>query len=173
MSVWRVENGAGERKGCVAGRLAAVLSIGADRDECNNDGSNNDGSKRQKRTFQYGKQYEGTVRDEPVPDTSVPSGLTKHYYVEMDSVDSMPEPNKFYFRNIRTHHAYRSPLPQTMYTFKATYENVEYRFIENMQSHSLAPAINPVFEPGTRVLFKPIPVEVLGLGIPQVFRTVF
>ena len=158
MSVWRVQNAGGGTNGGIAGRLAAVLSLGAHSNGCDGDGDGDGdgGSKRQKRTFQYGEQYEGTVRGEPVPDTSEP---TTRYYVEMDSVDSMPEPNKFYFRNMRTRHPYRSPVA---WVLEAEYEGVKYRFIHKMLSHQggLSDAIDPVFKPGTRVRFIPIPINV-------------
>ena len=64
MSVRRVENGAGERKGGVAGRLAAVLSVGS-----------TEGKRGRETEFEYGKEQVGTVMSE-LATVSVGRGLS-------------------------------------------------------------------------------------------------
>ena len=153
MSVRRVQKAGADTNGGIGARLAAVLSIGGNKDEQN---------KRQKTSkFEYGAEYVGTVRGEPVPDTSdspVPNIFepTMQYYVEMDKVDSMPELNKFYFNNEVVCHGYRS---MSGFTYKATYNGSEYHFIDGRVSNWSGPGEDPVFGVGTRVLFKPIPVS--------------
>ena len=148
MSVRRVENGAGERKGGVAGRLAAVLSIGAQ-------GGDDDRKRQRTSLFEYGTEYKGTVRGEAEvfrhhASLSIASEPRIHYYVEMDGVDE-----KFYFYNVKEQHGIRS-LGLT-YTFEANFKGTTYRFIDGMETFSSTPGQDPVFAPGTRVLFKPIP----------------
>ena len=152
MSLRSVQKAGVGTNGGISGRLAAVLSVGT--------GSNQ--SKRQKTSkFEYETEYVGTVRGEPVPDTSdspVPSTFepTMQYYVEMDKVDSMPELNKFYFNNEVVCHGYRS---MCFFTYNATYNGSEYHFIDGKVSNWSGPPEDPVFGVGTRVLFKPIPVS--------------
>ena len=148
MSVRRVQNEGGERKGGVAGRLAAVLSIGAQ-------GGDDDRKRQRTSLFEYGTEYKGTVRGEAEvfrhhASLSIASEPRIHYYVEMDGVDE-----KFYFYNVKEQHGIRS-IGLT-YTFEANFKGTTYRFIDGMETFSSTPGQDPVFAPGTRVLFKPIP----------------
>ena len=114
MSVRRVQNEGGERKGGVAGRLAAVLSIGAQ-------GGDDDRKRQRTSLFEYGTEYKGTVRGEAEvfrhhASLSIASEPRIHYYVEMDGVDE-----KFYFYNVKEQHGIRS-IGLT-YTSKQTSRN--------------------------------------------------
>ena len=142
MSVRREQDtGGGER------RLAAVLSAGAT-------GGGDDERKRKRASlFEYETEYEGTVRAETEmfrAHASLSSAAEErtHYYVQMDGVD-----DKFYFYNVKEKHCLRSLMS---YTHEANFNGTAYRFIDGMVTHSCSPRQDPVFPPGTRVLFKPI-----------------
>lgn len=146
MSVRRVQKSGVGTKGGIGARLAAVLSIGAP-------GDGDDGRKRQRTSmFEYETEYEGTVKSETVMSRSYrslssPAVERTEYYVEMDGVDE-----KFYFCNKRAHDLEAS----TTHTLEANFNGTVYRFIDGMVTRSSLPALDPVFPPGTRVLFKPI-----------------
>jgi ketosteroid isomerase-like protein len=103
--------------------------------------------------FEYGTEYEGTVRGETETlrsHASLSNAAVEliHYYVQRDGVD-----DKFYFHNARDHHS------TTNYTLEANFNGTMYRFIDGMVTSSSLAALDPVFNPGTRVLFTPIAVS--------------